>query len=722
MVIRKLLIWLAISSVCVLTAHAGEPKVVLVLSGGGARGVAHIGVIKALEQMRIPIHGIVGTSMGAVVGGLYASGYSPEQMERVVARADWPAIFSDDPERQAFRFRRKREDASLLVRAASGVGWDGIKLPKGMVHGHHLKTFLTRHTLHVSDIDDFSRLGIPFVAVATDISTGEPVELVTGNLADAMFASVAIPAFIGPILLDGKLLVDGGVANNLPVNVAQAMNPDVIIAVDLSSQLRDKDVLLSVFDLTDQLTTILTRKNTDPQIASLKTTDILIVPEIENVTSLDFEIATSAIPLAHRATMDQSHRFSGLALPESEFQDYLASLRRNSVDTLLVQNIEVITDSTVNPELLKNKLHIVPGHIAVSEIEAAVDELYGLELFSQVPYRFSDGKLLIQPQKRDWGPNYLQFGLGLQDNFQGRNHYNLGMALTLTERNPHAGEWRTELNIGERPLLSTEWFQPLGRRGNWFVNPSIAVKAFNRGLFDEDNLIAEYQIRQAQVEMGAGYTFGPKAEVRLDILYGEGTRRRLIGDPAIDTVGANTGLVTLGVRYDSLDSLYFPRQGKTLDVGWVWSNSALGADTNYRAWRLSLSQAVSSANHTLLFVSTDLNSVYRGEAPFHEQFTLGGFLNLSGLEVDQKVGQHLAIGRLVYSYRWLSSPILPAYVGATLETGQIWQDKHNASFSSLEVAGSLFLGLDSPIGPIYLAFGLTQGGAKSIYFFLGQPF
>ena len=721
MVIRKLLIWLAISSVCVLTAHASEPKVVLVLSGGGARGVAHIGVIKALEQMRIPIHGIVGTSMGAVVGGLYASGYSPEQMERVVARADWPAIFSDDPERQAFRFRRKREDASLLVRAASGVGWDGIKLPKGMVHGHHLKTFLTRHTLHVSDIDDFSRLGIPFVAVATDISTGEPVELVTGNLADAMFASVAIPAFIGPILLDGKLLVDGGVTNNLPVNVAQAMNPDVIIAVDLSSQLRDKDVLLSVFDLTDQLTTILTRKNTDPQIASLKTTDILIVPEIENVTSLDFEIATSAIPLAHRATMDQSHRFSGLALPESEFQDYLASLRRNSVDTLLVQNIEVITDSTVNPELLKNKLHIVPGHIAVSEIEAAVDELYGLELFSQVPYRFSDGKLLIQPQKRDWGPNYLQFGLGLQDNFQGRNHYNLGMALTLTERNPHAGEWRTELNIGERPLLSTEWFQPLGRRGNWFVNPSIAVKAFNRGLFDEDNLIAEYQIRQAQVEMGAGYTFGPKAEVRLDILYGEGTRRRLIGDPAIDTGGANTGLVTLGVGYDSLDSLYFPRQGKTLDVGWVWSNSALGADTNYRAWRLSLSQAVSSANHTLL-VSTDLNSVYRGEAPFHEQFTLGGFLNLSGLEVDQKVGQHLAIGRLVYSYRWLSSPILPAYVGATLETGQIWQDKHNASFSSLEVAGSLFLGLDSPIGPIYLAFGLTQGGAKSIYFFLGQPF
>ncbi|MFB3105008.1 MAG: patatin-like phospholipase family protein, partial [Pseudomonadales bacterium] len=208
MVIRKLLlIWLAISSIGALTAQASEPKVVLVLSGGGARGVAHIGVIKALEQLHIPIHGIVGTSMGAVVGGLYASGYSPQQMERVVARADWSTIFSDDPEREAFRFRRKRQDASLLVRAASGIGWDGIKLPKGMVHGHHLKTFLTRHTLHVSEIDNFAHLSIPFIAVATDISTGEPVELNTGNLADAMFASLAIPAFIGPILLDGRLLV-----------------------------------------------------------------------------------------------------------------------------------------------------------------------------------------------------------------------------------------------------------------------------------------------------------------------------------------------------------------------------------------------------------------------------------------------------------------------------------------------------------------------------------
>ena len=295
------------------------------------------------------------------------------------------------------------------------------------------------------------------------------------------------------------------------------------------------------------------------------------------------------------------------------------------------------------------------------------------------------------------------------------------MALTLTERNSQAGEWRTELNIGERPLLSTEWFQPLGERGNWYVNPNIAIKAFNRGLFDGDNLIAEYQIRQAQVALGAGFTFGPKAEVRLDILHGEGTRRRLIGNPTINTVSADTGLASLGISYDSLDSRYFPRQGRTLDIGWVWSKSSLGADSNYRAWRLSLAQAFSIANHTLL-ISTDLGSVYRGEAPFHEQYTLGGFLNLSGLEIDQKIGQHRAIGRLVYSYRWLSSPILPAYVGATLETGQIWQERDAASFNSLEFAGSLFLGLDSPIGPVYLAAGLTQGGAKSLYVYLGQPF
>lgn len=698
-----------------------ETRVVVVLSGGGARAAGHIGVLKALEEARIPIHGIVGTSMGAVVGGLYAAGHSPAGMERLIARVDWQELLIDDPPREAFRFRRKREDASLFVQAASGVDAEGLKLPKGVLHGHRLKAFLARQTLHVGDVTNFSQLSIPFVSVATDISTGEVVELTQGNLAEAMFASLAIPAVVGPAEIDGRLLVDGGVSNNLPVDVALAMGADVIIAVDLSSPLRSRDELGSVLEVTDQLTSILTRRNTAEQIARLRPQDLLIVPELGEVTALDFDRAATTIPASYRATLAAQPRLEPLALPEAAFNRQIAGMRRETVTTIDVAEVVLTTDSRVDKELLLARTKLQPGSMDVAEIEAAVDELYGMELFSQVPYAYQNGKLYINPIKRDWGPNYLQFGLALEDNLEGRNHYNLGVAFTATELNARAGEWRTELGIGERPRLITEFYQPFGAEGRWYFNPTVGVSAFNRGVFDAGDLVAEYQIRQAGGTLATGYAFGSRAEVRAGVTLAEGTRRRLIGDPTFEKVSADSGLAFIEFRYDSLDDLYFPRRGGTLEARWTLSDESLGADADYRAAEVTASRALSRGRHTIV-VGGEFATVYEGQAPFHEQYNLGGFLNLSGLEVDQKLGQHRGIGRLVYYYRFSSNPVLPVFLGMSAEAGQVWLDEDEIGFGSLDAAGSLFLGLDSPIGPVFLAGGMAEGGNKSIYVFLGQPF
>jgi NTE family protein len=698
-----------------------SPRVVLVLSGGGARAAGHIGVLKALEELRVPVHGIVGTSMGAVVGGLYAAGHSPAGMERLVARVDWQKLLIDDPPREAFRFRRKREDASLFVQAASGVDTEGLKLPKGVVHGHRLKAFLARHTLHVGDVEDFRQLSIPFASIATDISTGEVVELTGGNLAEAMFASLAIPAFVGPTEIDGRLLVDGGVSNNLPVDVALAMGADVIIAVDLSSPLRGRDELGSVLEVTDQLTSILTRRNTTEQIARLRAQDVLIVPELGGVTAIDFDLAATTIPSGYRAALAARPRLASLALPEEPFEEHLAGLRREEVTTIAVAEVVLTSDSRVDADLLLARTGLQPGTIEVTEIEAAVDELYGMELFSEVPYTYQRGKLHINPIRRDWGPNYLQFGLALEDNLKGRNHYNLGVAFTATELNAKAGEWRTELGIGERPRLVTDFFQPFGSQGRWYVNPSVGVSAFNRGVFEKDNLVAEYQIRQAGGTLATGYAFGSRAEARIGLSLAEGTQRRLIGDPTFEKTSADSGMAFVEFRYDSLDDLYFPQRGSTLQARWTLSEESLGAEVDYRAAELAASRALSLGRHTLV-VGGEFATVYDGEAPFHEQYNLGGFLNLSGLEVDQKLGQHRGIGRVVYYYRWSSNPVLPVYLGMSAEAGQVWIEEDEISFGNLEAAGSLFLGLDSPIGPVFLAGGIAEGGNKSIYVFLGQPF
>ncbi len=697
------------------------PEVVLVLSGGGARAAGHIGVLKALEESRVPVHGIVGTSMGAVVGGLYAAGHSPADMERLVARVDWQELFLDDPPREAFRFRRKREDASLFVQAASGVDAEGLKLPKGVLHGHRLKAFLARQTLHVGDVEDFSQLSIPFVSIATDISTGEAVELNGGNLADAMFASLAIPAFVNPTEIDGRLLVDGGVSNNLPVDVALAMGADVIIAVDLSSPLRGRDELGSVLEVTDQLTSILTRRNTTEQIARLRAQDTLIVPELGEVTAIDFDLAATTIAAGYSAALAARTQLAALALPEEPFAQHIAGLRRDTVTTVDVTEVVLTTDSRVDTELLLARSGLQPGPIEVTEIENAVDELYGMELFSQVPYGYQNGKLHINPIRRDWGPNYLQFGLALEDNLEGRNHYNLGVAFTATELNAKAGEWRTELGIGERPRLITEFYQPFGAEGRWYFNPSVGVSAFNRGVFEMDDLVAEYQIRQAGGTLAAGYGFSSRAEARIGLTLAEGTRRRLIGDPTFEKTSADSGMAFVEFRYDSLDDLYFPRRGGTLAARWTLAEESLGAEVGYRSAELAASRALSVGRHTFV-LGGEFATVYDGEAPFHEQYNLGGFLNLSGLEVDQKLGQHRGIGRALYYYRWSSNPVLPVYLGVSAEAGQVWLDEDEISFGSLDAAGSLFLGLDSPIGPVFLAGGMAEGGKKSIYVFLGQPF
>ena len=343
--------------------------IVLVLSGGGARGAGHIGVLKALEELHVPVHGIVGTSMGAVIGGLYAAGYAPEELERLIARVEWANLFVDDPARDSFRFRRKKQDAGFLLRAASGVDSEGIKLPKGILHGHRLKAFLTRHTLHVADIVDFNQLAIPFAAVATDINTGEAVLLNGGNLADAMFASLTIPAFVSPIEIDGRLLVDGGVSNNLPVDVALSMRPDAIIAVDLSSPLRARQDLDSVFDVTDQLTTILTRKNTEPQIERLRETDVLIVPQLGDVTSIDFDRAIQTIPAAYQATLQQRGALICLAQDSQSFVTRVATLRREPTSTIEVTTINVRTDSRIDPDLLAQRANLKPGSLTADEIE-----------------------------------------------------------------------------------------------------------------------------------------------------------------------------------------------------------------------------------------------------------------------------------------------------------------------------------------------------------------
>ena len=716
--------WPPLAAAAAAPAAASTPqsaRIVLVLSGGGARGAAHIGVLRALEELRIPIHGIVGTSMGAVVGALYASGHSPEALERLAAGLDWSALFQDDPARDAFRVRRKRQDSKLLVRAASGVDADGLRFPQGYLYGHKLKALFSRQTLHVADVERFDALPIPFAAMATDISSGDAVLLNRGNLADAMFASMAIPALVAPLPLDGRLLVDGGVANNLPVNVALAMGADLIIAVDVSSPLRGQAELPSLVAVTDQLTNLLTRNNTQAQIGNLRPGDILVVPALGQLSSVDFNRLADAIPAGYDAMQLHARRLGAHRLPADAHARQIARQRRETVNQVRVENIEVLADSIINHERLVAHVGLAPGLIHVDDIEAAADQLYGLELFAEVPYRYRNQQLTLMPRRKPWGPNYLQFGLGLEDDFAGRNHYRLGLAFTATELNPTGAELRAEAFIGDRPTLTMEFYQPLGMRGDWFVEPSTGWRSFRRAEYVDDERIADFQISQTGLGLAAGRAFGTTSEARIDLFRAWGQSKRLVGDPNIRSRDADSGWLSLSLRHDTLDNLYFPRTGRTAELRLTQSDEQLGADADYRAWELAVSQALGLHRHSLV-ASAEYAAIFDGTAPFHEALSLGGFFNLSGLPVNRKLGQHRALNRLAYYYRWKENFGMPIYLGASLEAGNTWDADNRISLGELDLAGSLFIGIDSPLGPLYVGGGAAEGGNRSVYIVLGQPF
>ena len=262
-----------------------RPRVGLVLGGGGARGFAHVSVLKELERQRIPVDCIAGTSMGALVGGLYASGMSAADIEREMRALDWPRMFNDRLDRPQRTYRRKRDDDLALVPAKPGIGNDGLKIAPGVLSGERVLLLLERLTQPVAVRDDFDALPIPFRAVATDLNTGQAVVLGRGNLALAMRASMSIPGIFKPVVMDQRVLVDGGLANQVPVDVVRAMGADVVIAVDVGTPLAALDEGASLFAIVDQISGFMTVGSARSQVETLGEKDFLILPPLGNQVS-----------------------------------------------------------------------------------------------------------------------------------------------------------------------------------------------------------------------------------------------------------------------------------------------------------------------------------------------------------------------------------------------------------------------------------------------------
>ena len=726
-------------------AASGErPRVGLVLSGGGARGFAHVGVLKALEAARVPVDVIVGTSMGAIVGGLYASGMTADDLEREILAVNWGDLFDRREPRQLLSQRRKEEDFELSPVLMLGFRDGQFVLPSGAVSTRSLEMLLRRYTLSTRHLANFDGLPTPFRAVATDMETGKAVVMDHGDLAAALRASMSVPGVFSPLAVDGRILGDGGLVNNLPVDVARRMGADVVIAVNIGTPLAGRETLGSVVGITTQMVNILTEQNVQASIATLTPSDLLLTPPLGKLTSADFERAPELVRIGREYADTVTAALQRFSAPQDRYARWVSARVEAAVgNTERVGRIASIRFEGVNErraERLEAGLDTSVGQrVDVDRIEDDLQKLAAAGDYERIDYSLvrrpgtDQEDLSILLRENNWGPNYLRVGLDLRTDFQGEGAFNLRISHNRHWLNDSGAEWRNRVQLGETVGLYSEIYQPLTLHSDRFVAAYADANLRKVELFStEGDALALVQRQSLRVGADIGWPMGLLGNVG-DMRVGVvAAQRRVTPELLASSIpaGSTTSLKwrELGVRgaviADQLDYANFPSSGYRAEGEVVFGRRSFdGAPSSqFTSFEGTATAVKSWGVHTFNF-GARLAKTSQIPLGAIDEYSLGGFQQLSGYRVGQVAGNYLVFGRLTYYQRlpWSVGVARALFVGGSLEAGNAWTSRRNISFSDLRAGSSLFVGADTGIGPLYLSIVSAPRGYTGLYLFLGRP-
>jgi NTE family protein len=715
-------------------APGKRPRIGLVLSGGGARGIAHIGVLKVLEDMRVPIDCITGTSMGAIVGGLYAAGASPAELAELVTSMSWNEAFKDKPSTDQLSFRRKEDNQNYRIDLNLGYREGKLTTAKGFVQGQNLNLLLKKLLIHTANIHNFDQLHIPFRAVAADIETGEAVVLGTGDIAGAIRASMSIPGFFAPAEIDGRMLVDGGIANNLPMNVAREMGADILIVVDIGTPLRTKEKLSSMAGITAQVMTILIQRNVAAQLHTLKVDDILIQPDLGDIGTTDFSQTKKALAIGRDAAEKIKDRIAHLSVSADDYKNYLVLQRQTSQELPVIDYVRVEKhQAKLSPNVLTARVQMQPGErLDLKKLDEDMIGLYGLDTFERVNFHLEEKDkktgLVYEPVEKSWGPTYVRFAISWADNFKGESTYTMGASITQTQLNALGAEWRNQFQLGDRPRLFSEFYQPLDFAGRYFIAPQVSYEERNVNQYQlggKGDVTAQYRIKEVMTGIDIGREFGNWGQLRMGLRRGYGVTRINIGDPSLDSGSYNIGGLYTAFFYDTLDDFNFPTRGSTGDIAVLATLQELGSDVKANSLSVNWLTAKTWDKYTFL-PSFSYAGAFGGDSQIQGLQSIGGFFNLSGYMPDELSGQYTGLARLIcyrnMGFYGLGEINAQLYLGFSLEAGNAWQNRSDITAGSLIYAGSIFVGASTFIGPVYLIYGMAEGGHQALGLLIGQRF
>jgi NTE family protein len=709
-----------------------RPRVGLVLSGGGARGYAHIGVLRVLEELRVPVDIVVGTSMGSVIGGAYAAGRTPAELEHFASQTDWAAVLADRPPRRDAEFRRREAELEVPSRIELGIGPGGSLIgPPAAVGSQPLERALEQLLPPGLARRPAGSLQVAFRAVATDLRTGDLVELADAPLAVALRASLSVPGLFPPLVHDGRILVDGGLVRNVPVDLARALGAEVLIVVNVGTPVTHVRELGSALSVAQQMINVLTEQNAQRSLSELRPGDVLIQPELGGLDASALATgaarAIAAGEAAARAAVDKLRAFAEDVPTWQAFEQARIAQGEAERHGRMSARLQFRPTGRYSADLLAAAAGARQGQsVDEAQARAAADRLYASGEFERVEVQSSllpDGRAaVLVPVPAPWRTNPLRLGLEMQTeqgSLEDATRFTATALGTFNALNAWGAQARVLLRLGSRTTFMGEWWQPLGAGSPVFAVGSWRRDADTRDIYVDGQRISRLGVATAATRLGAGLSLWRAGDVQVGLERTRLSLKPFLSDQLIpDSTAITAQQMYAQLRLDTLDSVAFPTQGTLLQATWrsrgTGSSAIRSSEAEFRV--LTGFRLGTWAGH----VYADGSHGGDGYAPL----SLGGFMRLSGTPLNSLDGQASLFGRVAMGVPIAQMPIgLGGAVraGFSLELGGVSRPGESRRIDDVRKAGSVFVSVDTRVGPVYAALGATHQGGHAVYVFLG-PF
>jgi NTE family protein len=706
-----------------------RPKLGLALQGGGALGLAHVGVITWLEEHHIPVDYVAGTSMGGLVGGVYATGRNAAQVRQVVNGINWDQVMAGQTPFSDLSFRRKEDARQYPNNLEFGLR-KGLQFPEGFNSGQQVSLILDQVSLPYSEMETFNDLPIPFACVATDLVSGKPKVFRSGSLSLALRSTMSLPGIFSPVRDDGAIYADGGLLENLPVQVAKKMGADIVLGIHLAEAPLKPDANLSSFGVLGQSISVMISAN---ELQSMEMADILVSVPVQKWGALSFDDADAIIKAGYDAAAAKSTVLMTLAVDDVTWQQYVAEREARRITTTPIPAFVAVegVNGDLSRRVEQQFAGVVGKPIDYDDLDAQIMRLKGIGRFSTLNYSFVERNgeqgLLVKTEEHVYGPPIVRPLILVDGSSLTNVTFNLGARITWLDVGGFRSEWRNDIILFSQYGLRSEYYHPFNTQSHWFVAPRAEVYSTPFYLYDNNDLVSTYRRSFGGGGVDVGYQFGITGELRMGYEGGWEKFDREIGNPnELPTFSGAYGDLRLQYKLDRLDNAVIPRKGQFFQADFVWSNTNPLATNQYPSLEVTSQNYFKLNEPSSIFLNGYAGSTFDFETGI-PQFSLGGSQHLVAYGTNELLMDKYFLFQLGYIRQLAKLPPLlgsGVYLLGVYEAAQVYGQPHTMvnKASGFPTDGALGIVVDTIFGPVEAAYAYGDTGHRKFFFRIGRTF